>query len=577
MRDSDRHSTRSRWGRALLIVGVSAFAALVGLSIVLPIGHVVFSSFWSSSLGQPGHFTWSNYQKVFSDSIGLRLVKDTVIYTIGAGAIAVALGGLLAWCVSSMDGRSAAILRFLPMTPLFLPGLLRDTAWIDLYGPRTGLANLALTDLFRVDGPVFDIHSLLGLIVVLGITLTPIAYLILLQPFLSRDPAHEEASRMSGASSLQTLRRITVPSLAPALLSAMLLTTVLAAHSFETPILIGGPGGINSFMLAVFLAMSGSIFPDLNLASAEVMIYVLATGALLLWYLRTVARERRFAVVGTRSHSRRATSRRWLVAMPVVGYFLVAFVQLISVSLVVSLLPFYTATEGLGALFSRFSLENYNQALLSDGGFMRPLLNSIVLAGVVSALATSVALGVTFVSVKTKLPGRRLVEMIAALPIAFPALVFSVALLMTFLTTPGLKLAYGTLLPLVLADAVAFLPFALRITAPAMVQIKDELVEASRTAGASQMRTIWAVVLPLMRVALINAVTLVFILSFRELGAIVMLVTPNLPLLPTHIFSEWQAGFVGPVAALNVISAVALAITLLVGFVAAGKEIRWRF
>jgi iron(III) transport system permease protein len=271
-------------------------------------------------------------------------------------------------------------------------------------------------------------------------------------------------------------------------------------------------------------------------------------------------------VVGGRGYSQGVRTRvgwwRWVLTVVVIGYFLIGFVQLVLASVAVSLVPYYTVTDGnpLRTLtFAGYRAE-WNHSL------WQAVSSSLALAVVVAVLTVCAALLLSFVAFKTRMRLRRVVEAIATVPVALPPLVFSVSLLITVLFVPGLVVAYGTDIPLVLASLVVFLPFAMRIIASATIQVGDELLEASRVSGARWLRSMTTVMVPLLGVAITNAVIFVFVQSFRELGAVVLLISPSQILLPVKIFGSWEEGEVTSVAVLNVLSAVIPLVVLVVVF-----------
>jgi iron(III) transport system permease protein len=134
------------------------------------------------------------------------------------------------------------------------------------------------------------------------------------------------------------------------------------------------------------------------------------------------------------------------------------------------------------------------------------------------------------------------VEIVSTLPLALPSLVFGVSLFLTVLFVPSLIVFYGSTIPMIVASVVVFLPLAIRIVSNATMQVSDDLLEAARVAGASWTRSSATVLVPLLGLAITNTLVLVFMQSFRELGAIVLLIPPNLHLLPVTIFSHWEQG-----------------------------------
>src|SRR5260221_1722098 len=275
---------------------------------------------------------------------------------------------------------------------------------------------------FGLSEAPFNIFSMTGMIVNVGLNVVPLTYLLLLGPLTSLDRSLEEASRSSGRNPLGTAVRITMPLMRPALLSTLALTAVHISSAFETPILIGLPAGIATFMSAIYTAMAGgSSGPNYALASAQSGVYVLLTGVLLFWYLRSTRVESRFVLLSGRGTSRAATRLgpwRFLMLAIVLGHFLIAFVQLVGINVMVSLVPFYTVTAGNP--FQTLNFDNY-RAVLTSSAIAPAIRDSLQLSVVVSLLAVSAAAGLAFCRLENRMPGRRLVEHAGSLPIPVPA------------------------------------------------------------------------------------------------------------------------------------------------------------
>ncbi|WP_460846042.1 ABC transporter permease [Phytohabitans suffuscus] len=547
-------------------IPLTTLVALILACVVLPIGVTLAMSVLSGTFGSGASLTFDNYRQALTDANALPLLRNTVILTVCSAVLATMMGLVLAWIVTSTDVPFVRVLYWLPVTPILLPVLMKDTGWIMLYSPRTGLVNIWLQDLLGLSQPLFDIYSMTGMIIILAMGITPVVYLILVPAMSSLSRSLEEASRVTGAGWATTLWRVVLPAVRPAILSSAALAALLVATAFETPILVGLPGGVRTYISAIYNSMSGQSIPDYNLASAQSAVYLLISAVLLTAYLRATRSEQRFAVVGGRGYSQGVRTRvgawRWVLALVVIGYFLVGFVQLLLASSAVSLVPYYTVTDGNP--LRTLTLDGYRAELNSS--LWAAVSSSLVLASAVAVLTTGAALLLSFVAFKTRLRLRRAVEAIATVPVALPPVVFSVSLLITVLFVPGLVVAYGTDVPLVIASVIVFLPFAMRIIASATIQVGDELLEASRVSGARWLRSMVTVMVPLLGVAITNAAIFVFVQSFRELGAVVLLISPSQILLPVKIFSSWEEGEVTSVAVLNVLSAVIPLAVLVVVF-----------
>jgi iron(III) transport system permease protein len=550
-------------GRRIRIGSLSVVMIFLVVGLAGPILIGLGVSFWSAPPGVAGSLTFRNYLNAFEDPTALALLRNTLVLTIGAATLATVLGGTLAWIVTSTNIPCRRLLYVLPISPVLLPAVMRDMAWINLYSPRSGLFNFYFNRVFHHNGPVFNIYSMHGLIIVMGLEVASITYVILVGPFSALPRSISEASRASGAGRGQTAWRVVIPTLTPAVLSAFTLAAIVVAQAFTTPILIGLPGGIRTYMSAIYQSVSASVIPDYNLAAAQASLYLLLMLGLLTWYVFASRKERRFAVVVGRDYTPQRVDIgrwRWVAAALVVVYFLVAFVQLIGVGILVSLLKYLSVSAGTNPLHN-FTLANYRLSAHSSEVYS-VFGRSILLSAGVALATTACAVLIAFISLKSKMRFRRGFEIVASLPIATPPLVLSVYLLLGVLFIPGLNVTYYTYVPLVVACVIVAIPVALRVVSASVIQMHDDLGDIARVSGAGPLYVMRTVSLPLLRPALILSAIVVFSASFRELGAVILLVGPNTNLLPTYIFSQWEVGGYPLVSALNVLSVVVAALVL---------------
>jgi iron(III) transport system permease protein len=535
------------------------FVVLIALMacLLVPVGIGVYMSFRTKPLGQSGGaWTLHNYGQLIHDTAAWTLLGNTLILTVCAGLLATIIGATLAFILTNTNVPGARYLILLPMAPMLIPGLLKCTAWIDLYAPQGGLVNLELVNWFGLDRyhPPFNIFTMTGMVIVLALSGAPIAYLIMLTPFGNLGRSYEEASRVSGAGRAQTLFRVILPSVTPALLSAFALCSILVATSFETPILIGLPGNVRTYISSIYSKMAGGGIPDYNATAAYASVYLILTGLLLLFYVRATRSEKRYAVVTGRDYVRQRIDVgkwRWALFAIVLIYFFFAFLQLVLGTLVVSLIPYYTATQGNP--LKHWTLQWW-RTVFNQHDLLEACTTSIYLAGIGALVTTFAATMIALASFKSKFRFRRLLEVMATMPVALPSFVFSVLLLFTVLFVPGLLPFYNTRWPLIVAFGIVSLPLAVRVMSGTVIQLNGEFSEASSVSGANKTQTNVRVTLPLLRSAIVDCLSAVFSHNFKELGAILLLIGPNTIMLPTRIFEHWETGDFGTVAALNMLS-----------------------
>jgi iron(III) transport system permease protein len=525
----------------------------LGTVVLVPLVILVFLSLTTSIRLGHGSVTLANYSKVFHDPLAWTVFKNTVVFTVGGAGLAVVLGTAMAWAVTSVDLPFRNILRALPLCVLILPALVKDPAWIILFSPTTGLANIVARHLFGIHGHIFNIYSMGGMIAAGGFFTAPLAYVIMLSPFSGIDRSFVEASRASGARLRTTLFRVIIPMIRPALFSAVTLLVIVIASSFETPVLIGLPANIKTYMGQIYSGVESNPL-GLNVEAAQGAVYLFLTGAILIFYLLSTRNERRFAAIVGRGHEHAlldAPVLRWVLTAGVVLYALVGFLIPLALIVAVSFLPFYSAVDGNP--FHNFTLSNYH-TVFTTPEMVTALKTSTILAVTVSLGVVVIGGLLAVIAIKSKSRLRKVCEVIAIAPIAVPHLVFSLGLLLTVLSIPTLAhVFYGTRELMFLSELVIFLPLTMRLLSSALIQLPDELIEASLMSRAGMLRTVRSIVLPILRPALLYVAAVVFILSYRELGAIVLLAAANTTVLPYVSLTAWVSGGYTQLAALNVI------------------------
>lgn len=538
--------------------------ALAGAAVTIPILILLVLSFQDVLGLFKGSFTLENYIGIFGDKTSWLALRNTVYFTIGGATLSVALGTVMAWGVTSLNLPFRNLLRVLPVCTLILPPLVKDPAWIIMFNPDTGLVNLWLKSIGLPR--MFNVFSLAGMISVAGFFSAPMAYIIMLTPFEGIHRSLIEASQMAGARLPRTFFRVALPMILPALLSAVTLIVIVIASAFETPVIIGMPGGIQTYMSLVYQEVS-SPAGGLNVAATQGVLYLVLTLVMVAFYLLATRNERRFVAIAGKGHETliiKAPVLRWLITALILFYCLMAFVGPLVITALTSLIRFYTTVDGNP--FKDFTFANYHEV------WAGPQVREAVVTSGLLALATS--LGVVllsgllaFVALKTKSRFRRICEYIAMAPIAIPAIVYSAGLLLTVLSVPGLApIAYGGKAVMIVAMIITFLPLTMRMMTSSLIQIQDELIDASILSGASVLRTIRLVLLPILRPVILYAIGVVFVMSYRELGAVVLLVANNTVIVPYTSFVFWETGGYPMLSALNMVTLIVPLVLLLISF-----------
>jgi iron(III) transport system permease protein len=278
---------------------------------------------------------------------------------------------------------------------------------------------------------------------------------------------------------------------------------------------------------------------------------LLALTAIGVWFQsRLQKRGRSFQTVtgkGFRPHPVRLGVWRIPATALILLYFVVAVVLPVLVLVYASTQQFYSPPSHY--TLSHMSLHNY-VVEWHEPVLRHAVLNSLYL-GVGAATAVMLLTAIaSWVVVRTRLPGRWLVDNLAFMPLTIPGLVLGVALLVVYVRVPiGI---YGTLWILLIAYMTRYLPYGMRYSSTSMFQIGRELEESAQMSGAGWWHTFRRVVLPLLWPGLLAGWIYIVIVSFRELGATVLLYSPGKEVLSIVIWEQWRDGLLTEVSALGV-------------------------
>jgi iron(III) transport system permease protein len=550
-----------------LVIGVCL--VIVAILALVPFCFMIWQSFMTpESNGNPAVFTLGNYVTAYTNPDTVVTFWNSVQFALGGSLVAFVIGTALAWMNERTNTPMRRLFYALSIVPLIIPSILFTISWIMLASPKIGLLNMVCQSLFGLESPPFNIYSMWGMIWVDGLHYSPMAFLLMSSAFRAMDPSLEESAVMSGASVLSTMRRITMRLALPAIVATLLTLFVRAIESFEVPALLGLPAGIQVFTSAIYQAIHQ--FPSqIGLAAAYSVILLLLTSGGIYVQARISASASKYATVtgkGFRPRTIDLGNWRYLTTGIFILYFLLIVALPFLVLLWSSLQKFY-APPSMEAL-SRVTLDGYRYVLGSDN-IRAAVLNSLWMSVTCATIVMLLAAVVCWIVVKTKIPGRWLLDNMASLPMVFPGLVLGVSIMIFYLTFDiGI---YGTFWIILLAYVTRFLPYGLRYSTTSMIQIHKDLEESAGMSGASWLTVFRRVVLPLLKPGLLAGWIYVMIVSIRELSSSILLYSPGNEVISIVIWELWENGQYVELSALSVLFMFML-LTLVGIAQAAGKH-----
>ena len=558
-----------------------AAIVLVAWLVLVPLIFMVWQSVLSPQTAMTAaRFTLDNYRRAYANADTARLFVNSLQFALGSAALAFFFGTLLAWINERTDTPFKSLFFALALVPLIIPGILFTVSWIFLGSPKIGIINLALRFAFHTDAVFINIYSIPGMIWVDGLHYSPVAFLLMSSAFRSMDPSLEESAMMSGANVVQIAWRVTIRLAWPATAAALIVLFVRALESFEVPTLLGLPVGIEVYTSAIYNAIHS--YPSrIGLASAYGLTLLVITSVCIYLNARIATRGSRFSTVTGKGYRPRPFDLggwRWLAGVIIVVNFCLVLLLPLLTLLWLSLLPFlvllWSSLQRFYSVPSLAALKNLTLAAYRNV-FTYPeigtaIWNSVLLSLVSATLIMLASSALCFIVVRTRLPGRWLIDNLASLPLVYPGLVLGLAIMACYLILPiGV---YGTLWIMLIAYVTRFLPYGMRYNSAALLQVHKELEESAAMSGASLAAVFRRIVLPLLKPGLIAGWIYIVIVSIRELASSILLYSPGTEVVSVEIWEMWQNGQYVELSALGV-----MMILVLLGFVALAQFLSRRF
>jgi len=522
--------------------GTALMALLIGFMgfyVLYPLVLIIINSFNTATIAEPPVYGLGAWREAFSEPGIWRSLWNSVKIGVVLQVVALPMGIFISWLLARTNIAYGNALEFGFWISFFLPGLATTFGWMLLLDPSTGLINSWLRDLPFLSGLNFDIYSFAGIIWVHLVSNGISTKVMLLTPAFRRmDASMEEASRMSGANALTTLLRITVPAMTPVIVVVFLLSVIRIFSSFEVELLLGVPWSFYVYSTKI-VDLARQEPPLVNQAAALGSVILVFLAAFIPLQRRLITRRQFTTVTGQ--------FKPKIIDLGVWRYPATAFVAL--VIFILDVVPLLSVLGG--SFMTRFGFFNlpktwtleYWTTSLSDPRILQALQNTLIVAvsaGVVGALAFSL---IGYVLVRTKLPGRSVLDSICWLPSAIPGVLSGLGLLWMFLGTPMFRPFYGTIVLLVIAQVLGGVTLATQILKANFVQLGKELEEASRMSGAGFWRTYLRVVFPLMAQTMVLVGVIKFMFAAQHNSAIILLATSETRTLSLLALDQVAAGY----------------------------------
>ena len=436
---------------------------------------------------------------------------------------------LIAWTLARTRIPFSHGLEFMFWISYMMPGISTTLAWIMLMDPGFGLFNVALSQLPFVDQGPFNIFSIQGIvwahIMANGIS---VKVMLMTPAFRNMDASMEEAARVSGASNLFTMLRVTLPLMISPMALVFALQLLRIFQSFETELLLGVPFGFFVYSTKIYEMVRYADVPNYGGATVLASLTLLII-AVIIPMQRWIISRRRYTTVTGSFKPGLISLGRWT---PWVLGSMLALLILLTIGPAIALLAGSFMTRvGYFDLNTVWTLRHWDY-VLTDKLFLISVRTTLALA-ITSALLSPLFFSIiAYILVRTKLPGRWALDLIIWASGAVPGILSSLGLLWLFLGPfpfPGLSafkplfFLYGTLWALLLVVIIQGNTTGTNIMKGVFIQIGADMEEAARVSGAGWIRTYFTIWIPLLMPSLILLMTLNFTVAAGTVSSIILI------------------------------------------------------
>ena len=533
-----------------------------------------------------GSFTFYYWNRLFLSKVAAKLLYtpflNSFIVSICASFLAILLGSVLAWLMVRSNLPHKRFFSTALLVPYMLPSWSLSLAWLSVFKNAKIGGATGFLDFLGIHTPDWIAYGPVAIIIVFAMHYYAYAYLLVAAALKSVNSELEEMGEIAGAPKTMILRRITLPLVLPAVLSAVILTFTKCMGTFGVPSYLGSPVKYYTISTTLYNSMTSGQ-KGVGFSVAIVLIAFASMNVFI--NQRIIGKRKSYTTIGGKGgRSNEIDLGKW--RKPIFWFIILFLVLFVVFPVVVMSYETFMFRPG------DFSVENFTlhhwigqpdlrinsgePGILRNSQFYTFLVNTLVLTFLTSVIGTVWGQIIGYINARGRaLRSGRLVEQMVFIPYLIPSIAFGAMYLSMFakaqtirlfgLNIPIIPSLYGTFTILVLISVVKHLPFASRAGTSNMMQISYELEEAAQIAGAGFFKRFSKIVFPLSKGGFWSGFMLIFISIVKELDLLALLMTPNYQTLPFMAFS-FSSETLGQLS--NVVTIILFLIVFLVYFLA---------
>ncbi|MDH3001217.1 iron ABC transporter permease [Chelonobacter oris] len=517
-------------GDRFIIAALISIVLLIFFFIVYPTAAIFISMFYDGDTFAPQQVV-----AILSQSYIIRVIGNSLFLSAFVGLFSTIFGLAFALYTTRIARRTAFIGKIFSILPIVTPPFVVGLGVTLMLG-RSGYVTEFLD---RYLG--FTNHNWLygfnGIAIAQILAFAPISFMILDGALKSIHPSIEEASYTLRANRYQTFYNIIFPLLRPALANSFLIVFIQSLADFSNPLVLGGSFDVIATQIYFYIAGSQLDYASASTLGSMLLIFSLAV--FIIQYLWIGNRS--YVTVSGKSYrgdvQELPTMLRYLIIT------LLAFWVVFNLVLYGSI--FYGSfTVNWGVDYS-LTLQNY--AMMFGQGFREgawpSLINTLIYAGIAAPLTALFGLLIAYIVVRKDFQGKKTLEFMTMLCFAVPGTVAGVSYILAFNDAP--MYITGTGIIIIISMVMRDLPIGMRAAIAGLGQLDKSLDEASLSLKAGSLKTIWFIVFPLLKPALLSALVTSFVRAMTTVSAIIFLVTADTRVATAYILNRVEDGEYG--------------------------------
>lgn len=507
--------------------------------------------------GDTGSFSLAYFKQFFSKKYYYGSLFNSLKVTTCVTILTIILAIPLAYIMATFKIKGKSAIQVLILISSMQAPFIGAYSWILLLG-RNGVITNFMENTFNITMP--DIYGFTGILLVLTLQLVPLIYMYLYGALKNIDKSLLEAAESMGCTGAKKVFKVVIPLILPTLLAGALLVFMRALADFGTPMLIGE--GYRTVPVLIFNEFISEVGGDDGFAAAiSVIVIIFATAIFLLQ--KYISNKKAFSMSAL--HPIEAKKEKGLKNV-LAHIYVYAFTI---IALLPQLTVIYTSfLDTKGRVFSGgYSLKSYEAAFSKMGDAIG---NTFYLAGLSIVVVILLAILIAYITVRRPNPVTNVLDILTMFPYIVPGSILGIALLLSFNKKP--LLLSGTALIMIVSFVIRRLPYTIRSSAAILHQINISVEEAAISLGASNIKTFFKIVLPMMLPGVISGAILSWVTIISELSTSIILYTGNTKTMTIATYTEVIRGNFGVAAALATILSVITIISLLIFFKVTGEK-----